>query len=424
MPEIRPFKGLRYNPETAGDMADLICPPYDVIPPSMQEELYGSSPYNSIKLELPMEADPYAAAAQRLTRWLQEGILAEETEPALYPYSQTFTDHEGQTHTRSGFFAALRLHEFAERKVLPHEKTLSGPKADRLNLFRTTKTNISAIFGLYADAEGIADSLVSGYTSAHEPVVDAVFQGIRNRLWRLADPELVEAVQQAITDKSVYIADGHHRYETGLNYRRERASANPGHTGEEPYNFILAYLNNIHDRGLVVFPIHRLVHSVEGYDAAAFRRRLEEHFSVTELEGRAALKAYLDAASSSYAYGIVTAGTVLGITLRDDPAGLLDSGISSALRQLGLVVLHEVVLNRVLGIGQEALAQQTNIIYVKDDAEVFGSVADGRAQLGIVVKPATVGQVLAVSESGGVMPQKSTFFYPKIMTGLVFKPLD
>ncbi|NTU96923.1 MAG: DUF1015 domain-containing protein [Chlorobiaceae bacterium] len=424
MPEIRPFRGLRYNPVIAGDMADLISPPYDVIPPSMQEALYGSSPYNSIKLELPKEADPYAAAAQRLAEWLQEGILFEESEPALYPCSQTFTDHEGHTHTRSGFFAALRLHEFSERKVLPHEKTLSGPKADRLNLFRTTKTNISAIFGLYADAEGMADSLVAAYTSSHEPVVDAMFQGIRNRLWRLADPETVALVQKALQDRNVYIADGHHRYETGLNYRRERASANPAHTGEEPYNFILAYLNNIHDRGLVVYPIHRLVHSLQGFDAAAFRSRLAEHFFVTELEGRADMKAYLETASSSYAYGIVTAGTVLGITLKDDPSGLLDSGISPALGQLGLVVLHEVVLNRVLGIGQDALAKQTNIVYVKDDAEVFDALADGKAQLGFVVKPATVGQVLAVSESGGVMPQKSTFFYPKIMTGLVFKPLD
>lgn len=423
MPEIRPFRGLRYNTETAGDLADLICPPYDVIPPSMQQELYGSSPFNSIRLELPMETDPYAAAAERLAEWLQDGVLLREAEPALYPCSQTFTDQDGCEHTRCGFFAALRLHEFAERKVMPHERTLSGPKADRLNLFRTTKTNISAIFGLYADAESRADRLIADYTSTYEPVVDAKFQGIRNRLWRITDTELIAAVQQVLAEKSVYIADGHHRYETGLNYRRECAAANPGHTGEEPCNFILTYLNNIHDRGLVVFPIHRLVHSVEGFDAAKFRRRLEEHFTVTELEDRAAMKAYLEASVSSYAYGVLTGSYVLGITLRDDPAGLLDSGISSALQKLGLVVLHEVVLNRVLGIGQEALAQQTNIIYVKDDAEVFRAVSEGKVQAGIVVRPATVGQVLAVSESGGVMPQKSTFFYPKIMTGLVFNPL-
>jgi len=424
MPEIQPFRAIRYNPETAGDAAKLICPPYDVISSELQQQLNDSSPFNAVRLELPVEADPYAASAGRLHDWLQNGELLRDTEPAIYPYSQTFTDQAGNTHNRCGFFAAMRLHDFAERKVLPHERTLSGPKADRLNLFRKTRTNISSIFGLYADDEGEADRIVSAYTDANEPLVDAVFQGVRNRLWRIVDPELVAGIQQALAQRTVYIADGHHRYETGLNYRRERAEANPEHSGNEPYNFILVYLNNIYDKGLVVFPIHRLVHSLEDFDASRLRERLEEHFAVTELDGRAELKAYLEAASSSYAYGVVSAGSVLGITLKSDPAGMLDSGIAPALQQLGLVVLHEVVLNRLLGIGQEAMAKQTNLVYVKDDGDVFDAVASGRVQAGFVVKPATVGQVLAVSESGGVMPQKSTFFYPKIMTGLVFNPLD
>lgn len=424
MPEIQPFRAIRYNPETAGDAAELICPPYDVIAPSMQQELYGSSPFNAICLELPMEADPYGAAAERLEEWMRTDVLIREDEPAFYPYCQTFTDLEGNTHTRCGFFAAMRLHEFAEKKVLPHERTLSGPKADRLNLFRKTRTNISSIFGLYADEECAADRIAAGYAETREPLVDAVFQGVRNRLWRIVDPELVEGIQQALAQKSVYIADGHHRYETGLNYRRERAEANPEHTGNEPYNFILVYLNNIYDKGLVVFPIHRLVHSLENFDASRLRARLEEQFSVTQLDGRAGLKAYLEAASSSYAYGVVTTDYVLGITLKGDPADLIDGAIAPALRRLGLVALHEVVLSRLLGIGQEAMAKQSNLVYVKDDGEVFDAVTSGRVQAGFVVKPVTVQQVLAVSESGGVMPQKSTFFYPKIMTGLVFNPLD
>ena len=424
MPEIQPFRAVRYNTANAGDMAGLICPPYDVIPPSMQEELYGSSPYNAIRLELPMEADPYAAAAERLEAWMRSEVLVREEGPALYPYCQTFTDQTGNTHTRCGFFAAMRLHEFSERKVLPHERTLSGPKADRLNLFRKTRMNISSIFGLYADQEGVADRLISAYAASNEPVVDAMFQGVRNRLWRLSDPELLDAVRQALAEKTVYIADGHHRYETGLNYRRERSEANQQHKGNEPYNFILVYLNNIYDKGLVVFPIHRLVHGIEGFDARRLRERLAEHFTVTGLADRAALKRYLDEASSSYAYGVVTDEGILGITLMSEPGKLLDSGISPALGQLGLVVLHEVVFMRLLGISQEAMAQQTNLVYVKEDAAVFDTVAYGRAQAGFVVKPATVEQVVAVSESGGVMPQKSTFFYPKIMTGLVFSPLD
>ena len=424
MPEIQPFRAIRYNAATAGEMSGLICPPYDVIPPAMQEELYASSPYNAIRLELPMEADPYAAAAERIEEWMHADVLVREAEPALYPYSQTFTDQTGNTHTRCGFFAAMRLHEFSERKVLPHERTLSGPKADRLNLFRKTRMNISSIFGLYADQEGVADRLVADYAETSEPLLDAVFQGVRNRLWRIVDPELVEGIQQALAEKSVYIADGHHRYETGLNYRREQAEANHQHTGNEPYNFILVYLNNIYDKGLVVFPIHRLVHGIEGFDASRLREKLAEHFTVTALADRAALRSYLDEASSSYAYGVVTGDGILGITLGSEPEKLLDSGISPALRKLGLVVLHEVVFMRLLGISQEAMAQQTNLVYVKDDAAVFDAVASGRAQAGFVVKPATVEQVVAVSESGGVMPQKSTFFYPKIMTGLVFSPLD
>lgn len=424
MPEIQPFRAIRYNPETAGDAAKLICPPYDVISRELQQQLNDSSPFNAVRLELPVEADPYTASAERLHEWLKNGELLRDAEPAFYPYSQTFTDREGNTHTRCGFFAAMRLHEFAEKKVLPHERTLSGPKADRLNLFRKTRTNISSIFGLYADEEGVADRLVADYAETSEPLLDAVFQGVRNRLWRIVDPELVAGIRQALAEKSVYIADGHHRYETGLNYRRERAETNPEHTGNEPYNFILVYLNNIYDKGLVVFPIHRLVHSLGDFDASRLRGRLEEHFTVTALDGRAGLKAYLEAATSSYAYGVVTPGSVLGITLKGDPAELLDREIAPALQQLGLVVLHEVVLARLLGIGQEAMAKQSNLVYVKDDGEVFEAVETGRVQVGFVVKPATVGQVLAVSESGGVMPQKSTFFYPKIMTGLVFNPLD
>ncbi|NTV09029.1 MAG: DUF1015 domain-containing protein, partial [Chlorobium limicola] len=203
MPEIQPFRAIRYNPETAGDAAKLICPPYDVISSELQQQLNDSSPFNAVRLELPVEADPYAASAGRLHDWLQNGELLRDTEPALYPYSQTFTDQAGNTHNRCGFFAAMRLHEFAERKVLPHERTLSGPKADRLNLFRKTRTNISSIFGLYADDEGEADRIVSAYTDANEPLVDAVFQGVRNRLWRIVDPELVAGIQQALVQRTV-----------------------------------------------------------------------------------------------------------------------------------------------------------------------------------------------------------------------------
>lgn len=424
MPEIRAFRGLRYNPASAGDMAGLICPPYDVIPPSMQQELYGSSPYNAIRLELPMEADPYGAAAERLEQWIREGVLQQEGEPALYPCFQTYTGPDGNTRTRKGFFCALRLHEFSEKKVLPHERTLSGPKADRLNLFRRTKANISSIFGLYADERLGADTLIDSFSSAHAPVVDAVFQGVRNRLWKISDPALIEQVCQVLLDRQVFIADGHHRYETGVAYRNERKDADPLHNGTEPYNYILAYLTNIHDEGLLIFPIHRLVRDVEGFDPVLFRSELGKFFDVTELSGREALGDYLDREPSSATYGVVMPGIVLGMTLRGSPAEVLSQPVPPALQKLGVVVLHDLVLGQLLGISLDAMAKQTNLVYVKDDREVFDAVASGTVQAGIVVKATRVGEVLAVSGSGEVMPQKSTYFYPKIMTGLVFHSLD
>jgi uncharacterized protein (DUF1015 family) len=423
MPEIIPFKGILYNPELLKDADGLICPPYDVISPAFQQQLYNRSPFNAIRLELPMEDDPYTAAALLLGEWLQAGKLQHDTVPAIYPYLQTFDDVDGVSHTRCGFFAAMRLYDFAERKVLPHEKTLSGPKADRLNLFRKTKTNISSIFGLYADKSKTADRVMNSFAEANEPVIDAEFQGVRNRMWRITEPELVAQFQQTLQERAVYIADGHHRYDTGVNYRNERAAANPSHTGDEPYNFILTYLANIHDEGLLIFPIHRLVHTLAGFDRTALRAALEEHFTLTDLRDRVELKRFFEQEPSNYTYGVVTPGSVVGITLKSELQTLVDPSRPEALKDLGLVLLHDYILGKLLGISQEAMAKQSNLLYVHDDREVFDAVESGKVQLGFVVKPTTVGQVLAVSETGEVMPQKSTFFYPKIMTGLVFNSI-
>ena len=423
MPEIRPFKGLRYNPETAGDMGGIICPPYDIIPPSMQQELYDSSDYNAVRLELPKENDPYGAAAERLAQWMQQGVLMQEDEPALYPYFQTYTDPERNTYTRKGFFCALRLHEFSEKKVLPHERTLSGPKKDRLNLFKRTRANISSIFGLYADEQLQADRAIEEFGANHEPVVDAAFQGVRNRLWKMTDPELVSTVQQVLLDRQVYIADGHHRYETGVNYRNLRAEENPSHTGEEPYNFILTYLANIFDEGLIIFPLHRMVHSLEQFSPGGLIDTLSTNFEVRPLGGRDELKRYLENESSSHVFGVVTSAGVWGIRLKQPPEALLGDSVPAPLLQLSVVVLHELVLQRMLGITPEAMRSQANLIYEEDDRKVFEAVEKGDIQAGFIVKPTTVQQVLDISGEGEVMPQKSTYFYPKIMTGLVMHRL-
>lgn len=424
MPEIVPFKGIVYGPGVIRDADRLICPPYDAIPPEVQQELYDSSPYNAVRMELPMEPDPYAVAAGRLRDWLAEGVLEQDGVPAIYPCSQTYVDSDGNECTRNGFFAALRLYDFSEGQVLPHERTLSGPKADRLNMFRTTGANLSSIFGLYADAAMTADSVVREFTGSNEPVVDAMFQGVRNRLWRMTDPSLTAKVQEVLDGLKVYIADGHHRYETGVAYRNERAAANPAHTGREPYNYILAYLTNIHDDGLRILPIHRLVRGLASFDTETFVSKLDRHFTVWELPGRKALANFLAECPQCIAYGIVLPGMMLGITLDCKPEEALSMPVPESLRRLPVVVLHDLVFDQILGITAEATAKESNLTYVKNEQEVFDAVGSGAAQLGVVLKPTRVEEVISVAGSGEVMPQKSTWFYPKVMTGLVFRSLE
>jgi uncharacterized protein (DUF1015 family) len=423
MPEIVPFNGIVYGPGFISDAARLICPPYDAIPPEVQQELYDASPYNAVRMELPMEADPYSAAAERLEEWLAAGVLEEDGVPAIYACFQTYLDDRGIERTRGGFFAALRLHDFSEQQVLPHEKTLSGPKADRLNMFRKTAANLSSIFGLYADAERITDTIIREFAESHEPLIDAVFQGVQNRMWRITDPSLIEKFRSVLAGQKVYIADGHHRYETGVAYRNERAAANPNHTGSEPYNYILAYLSNIHDEGLLIQPIHRLVHGLQPFDRASFISNLDRDFTVWELPGRKSLTDFLADCQSCISYGIVLPGMMLGITLDSKPEEVLSTPVPEPLQRLGVVVLHDLVLGQMLGITAEATAKESNLTYVKSEQDVFDAVESGKAQMGILMKPTRVDQVISVAASGEVMPQKSTWFYPKIMTGMVFRSL-
>lgn len=424
MPEIVPFKGIIYGSGVIREADRLICPPYDAIPPVVQQALYDASPYNAVRMELPMEADPYSEAAGRLRNWLAEGVLEKDGLPAIYPCTQTYLDSNGVERTRSGFFAALRLHDFEEGQVLPHERTLSGPKTDRLNMFRKTNANLSSIFGIYADDSRSVDAIVRDYTGASEPVVDAEFQGVRNRMWRMTDPALISRIQEVLSGLRVYIADGHHRYETGVAYRNECAAANAAHTGKEPYNYIMAYLSNIHDEGLLIQPIHRLVRGLQDFDQEAFVSKLDRCFTVWELPGRKALAAFLAECPQCIAYGIVLPGMTLGITLDCKPDETLSGQIPEALRKLPVVVLHDLVFGQMLGITAEATAKESNLSYVKNEQEVFDAVGSGAAQMGVVLKPTMVEDVIAVAGSGEVMPQKSTWFYPKIMTGMVFRSLE
>ncbi len=419
MPEITAFHGITYNPAFISRFDDVLCPPYDVIPPDMQDNLYAKSEFNAVRLELPKEENKYDAAAERLNTWLSTGVLQQDSQAAIYPYHQTFTTKDGKTYTRKGFIARCRLYEFDKGVVLPHEKTLSGPKKDRLQLFIKTGANISPIFGLYADKEKLADQILDDFTSAHAPFIDVIdYQDVRNCVWRCTDAAVIEQVTAALRDKQIFIADGHHRYETALNYRNLRMAENPNHTGNEPYNFIMMFITNMFDEGLVVFPTHRLVHGLANFDLHDLLEHLSSYFNIQELTEKEQLQQFLVLHPHS-AFGLVAKDKVFGIHLASDLDKAIPEPMPKELKSLDVVLLHHLIIGKMLGISPDAQSLQTNLNYSKDVDEVFEKVQCGEAQLGFVMNPTSIQEVEAVSKIGEVLPQKSTFFYPKVLTGVV-----
>lgn len=444
MVELSAFRALRYDTARLADMARVLAPPYDVIDDAQQAALYAQDPHNIVRIDLnrPESGDHplsrYERAAQLLEQWQAEGVLGPDSVPAVYVLAQTFTGPDGVERTRTGFFSRARLVRFDEGSILPHERTLRGPKVDRLNLYRATRTNLSPIFGAYQDASGEVGALLASAT-AGTPAIDARLGHVRNRLWVVSDPGAVATLTRLFADKKLYIADGHHRYETGLAYRDERraeATQRAGLAGTpsgpvEPdagYEHILMFAAAVEDPGMVIFPTHRLVHSLAGFDAAKLTAALAPLFDVHDAPGEAsAARAALAEHTNTNAFlAVLRGGAKKLLVAREGEAWRALSTLPAhpALRRLDVSVLHAVILEQVLGISHEAQATQANLRYSKDFAEAFGAAAaDPQVDVAFLMNPTKIEEVIAVAESGEVMPQKSTFFYPKIPTGLVLCPL-
>jgi uncharacterized protein (DUF1015 family) len=423
MAEIAAFRGILYSPN-AGPAGKLLAPPYDVISPSERAQLAALDPHNCVRLILPEgEGDQkYTHAAQDLRAWLADGILQRDAQPAFYRYHQTFTA-EGRTATRTGFICRIRLHRFAEGVVLPHERTLAGPKADRLKLKRACRAHLSQVFGLYSDPERKSDEPFAELVRS-EPVLDGTTSdGVRQQLWRLTDAAMQQKVAALLADKKVYIADGHHRYETMLALREE-LRAESGGNPRSSVEFGTIFLANMDDPGLLVFPTHRVVHGLPSFDRAAVLDQARAFFSVEEaaVSDAAALRAKL--APLTNAFAMVTGDRIAYLTLRRDVDLERVPSLRgpAVLRTLDVTLLHALVIEHILGIDREAQAAQTNLRYVKDTGQAL--VEARSAQAVFVMNPTKVHEVKAVADAGEVMPQKSTFFYPKLASGLVINPLD
>lgn len=431
MADIRAFRGFRYDLGRVGALSDVVAPPYDVIDNSLQQKLYDASTHNAIRLELTRDEpsddetnNKYSRAANTLREWIAENAVRQDTARALYVYEQEYTV-EGQTFTRRGFMARVRLEPFGQGKIFPHEQTMSGPKEDRLKLYRATGFNLSPVFGLYPDAEGAVFGLLEPLIRTAPPIVAKDHLGVTNRLWVVTDSATVTKVIGAMGPKPVYIADGHHRYETGVKYLEERRAAGEVPDDEAAPNFCLMMLVGMSDPGLLILPTHRLVSGLaSAVTAPELETILSEHFDIVS-RGADPTAAWehieMDGAQTALGFGTVADGQWTVAKLRD-PAVMaeLAPDHSDEWRGLGVSVLHKLVLDKLIRnkIGGTPLCKYVHLL-----SEVTAAVDAKECQLACLVPPAQMSHVEDIAGHGEKMPPKSTYFYPKLLTGMVFNSL-
>ena len=421
MIDIRPFRALYYDRAIAGDLADVIAPPYDVIDGTQLERLYARNPHNVVRLILNRSADRYAASAAALADWRARGILVQDREPALYYYTQDFALADGSRHQRSGVMAAVRLEPFAAGNILPHEKTFSSPKADRLKLMTACRANLSAIFGVYTHARD-ALAPARAYADAHPAWIDVSDGAERHRVWRLADPALVAQVREGARGATVFIADGHHRYETALTYRDERR-AEGARDPDAPHNFVLMYLCPLDDPGLVILPTHRVWRGPLPGDWLA---RLAEHFDAEPVPDRDVF-ARLARETRPGSLGLHRKGETALLHLRAHDRGAVDrllAGVHPVIRSLDVSLLDGFLLGEVLAIDCVRAGQDGVLTYTHDDRQALAAVDRDGATAAFLLRSPRMSEVEAACLAGQTMPQKSTYFFPKLQSGLVFHLLD
>ena len=415
---VEPINALHYDLAKTGGLQPVIAPPYDVIDDSERAELLARSPHNIVAIDLPKGDDPYGAAAAQLNEWIESGALVRDDEPAVWAVEQTYSAPGGGDRlVRKGFLARIEVEEYGPGKVRPHERTHAGPKEDRLRLTRATKTNLSPIFALYDDPTGIAERALDSATSG-EPWGEATgYDGAETRVWRVADPEVVAAVCQVATDSELLIADGHHRYETARVHADE-----PDAPAEA--RFTLAYLVALQDPGLVVFPTHRLVDGLTDADWVALDEAIAENFDVVDLDeplepsGEGGERVQITLLDSRD-------GSARLLTLKDPAitAELLGDR-SEAYRELDTGVLEALLLRGALGITEERVDHLDGFGYARDLMSAVKAVESGQRDAAFLMGPTPVTRIRAVAEAGEYMPPKSTYFFPKIPTGILLSPLD
>lgn len=432
---IKPFRGLRYNQGVITDMASVMTPPYDVISPQEQERYYQIHPNNIIRLDfgkdLPGDsekANKYTRAAEFFRAWRKEGILRQEDSPAIYIYDQEFLSGNIWL-TRRGFIALVRLEPFDKGSIYPHEQTLPGPKADRLKLTQSCRANLSSIFALFPDETNEIDADLLAMTST-KPEVDFVDDtGVKNKLWVIKEKQTIDRLVGRMKEKPLFIADGHHRYETALVYKEQMQKEHGGSQADLPSDYVMMVCVSMNNKGLKILPAHRLVRNIKDFHLDRILPVLHESFQIELLGKGCAVKdcmARLNNAPETHAFIMYAGQEDAYYKLYLNNEKIIDTIFANdhpEWRHLDAGILHGVIINKVLGIAADDVTIKEYVKYVKEETEAVSLVRSGQYQLAFFLKPTRIEQVKEIASARKVMPPKSTYFYPKLITGIVINSL-
>lgn len=441
MAQIAPFRGLRYNPHKIPDLKQVVIPPYDVISADEQELFHRVSPYNMVHLELgrPTEEDgpennPHTRAAEYLSQWQFEDVLVRDPNPCIYHYELDYSLGSHTWQTRNGFICALKLEDFSFGTVRPHERTFQNVKDERLGLMLSCHANLSPVFSLYGDPENLVDSTLREGREP-EPVIDFTdIHGLTHRVWKVADPDALQKAAGLMVEKTIFIADGHHRYETGLNYRTIRRGRAKMRDPHGSYEYIMMYLSNMNDEGLTILPTHRMLRNLNGIKVEEFLDAAHAFFDISSFEQDSA-------GEQAWTKALLDGGThkenVIGFCSRENgplfvlkakrekvSQYLAEKGLAGVLHRLDVVVLDQVILRNLLHLSDEFLANEKNIHFKHSLCEALSHVRSGEYEAGFFINHTRIEQVEEVASAGLIMPHKSTYFYPKVGSGLAIRLLD
>ena len=433
MIRIAPFRGIFYNQKKIRDLSKVIAPPYDVISKEEQEKLYKKSPHNFIRLDLNQEPDSYSAASQLFNEWLASDVFERDPTPSIYFLSHRFKLKSGEQKLRQGFLALTELQDFSIGEIRPHEKTLDAPKEDRLKLMLACNAQLSPIFALYSEPRNTINRMLAVQVEGVEPYIEIEQDnGDQCHLWRITDIELIQKIQREMNDQRLLIADGHHRYEATLSYRDRMRHERGQWNGREAFNYIMVYFANINDDNVVILPTHRLVRGYSHKPFLELEEALQTYFYVEQHpktpEGRISFLKALKTAAKKH--------RVVGASFKRDPRYLilrlknkrimqrLAKDLSGPLRELDVSTLHLLILEHILGMAPDEQAKAENIRYSQDEEFVLQALEKEDYQAAFILNATKVEEIQAIVASGEKMPQKSTYFYPKLLSGLIVNQID